>query len=177
MAPIRDKFTIHSKAIVCQDVELKGDITIGSGTIVHPKATIFAIAGAIVIGSGCIIEESAIIVNRRKEIMRIGDDNLFEIGCRVESPAIGNFNTISTRARVHHTVRIGSYCVIGAACVVVPTEEESLGDYTVFYGPASERRTWSGRGKVQEADLRHKHTEYLREMLPKFNRLRRGDGT
>jgi hypothetical protein len=27
----RDKFTIHSKAVVCQDVELKGDITIGAG--------------------------------------------------------------------------------------------------------------------------------------------------
>ena len=82
MAPVRDKFVIHSKAIVCQDVELKGDITIGAseflfcvivrnphpvsslGTVVHPKATIFAIAGPIVIGSGCIIEEGAIIVNR-----------------------------------------------------------------------------------------------------------------
>ena len=31
-------------------------------------------------------------------------------------------------------------------------------------------------GKVQEADLRRKHAEYLKEMLPKFNRLRRGDG-
>lgn len=30
----------------------------------HPKATIFAIAGPIVIGSGCIIEEGAIVVNR-----------------------------------------------------------------------------------------------------------------
>ena len=60
----RDKFTIHSKAVVCQDVELKGDITISSGTIVHPKATIFAIAGPIVIGANCIIEEAAIIVNR-----------------------------------------------------------------------------------------------------------------
>jgi dynactin-6 len=82
MAPVRDKFVIHSKAIVCQDVELKGDITVGPskflicpvvtyahpvsllGTVVHPKATIFAIAGPIVIGSGCIIEEGAIIVNR-----------------------------------------------------------------------------------------------------------------
>jgi len=27
----RDKFTIHSKAVVCQDVEMRGDITIGSG--------------------------------------------------------------------------------------------------------------------------------------------------
>jgi dynactin-6 len=65
--------------VVCQDVELKGDITIGSGssfslwntllmlptgTIVHPKATVFAIAGPIVIGANCIIEEAAIIVNR-----------------------------------------------------------------------------------------------------------------
>ncbi|KAL0580470.1 hypothetical protein V5O48_001540 [Marasmius crinis-equi] len=176
MAPIRDKFTIHSKAVVCQDVELKGDITIGAGTIVHPKATIFAIAGPIVIGSGCIIEESAIIVNRRKEVMRIGDDNQFEIGCRVESPSVGSFNTISVRARVHHTVRISSFCVIGAGCMLVPQEDETLDDYTVVYGPEAERRVWSGKGKIQEADLRRKHAEYLREMLPKFNRLRRGEG-
>ncbi|KAE9410755.1 trimeric LpxA-like protein [Gymnopus androsaceus JB14] len=176
MAPIRDKFTIHSKAVVCQDVELKGDITIGSGTIVHPKATIFAVAGPIVIGAGCIIEESAIIVNRRKEVMRIGDDNLFEIGCRIEAPSIGLFNTFSTRSRVHHTVRIGSFCVIGASCVLAPADDDMLSDYTVVYGPTAERRTWTGKGKIQEADLRRKHAEYLREMLPKFNRLRRGDG-
>ena len=67
---------------MCQDVELKGDITIGAGkstpvravnyahllatlgTIVHPKATIFAIQGPIVIGANNIIEEGAILVNR-----------------------------------------------------------------------------------------------------------------
>ena len=67
--------------------------------------------------------------------------------------------------------------MIGAGCLVAPTEEEVLEDYTVVYGPRAERQTWSGRGKAQEADLRRKHVEYLREMLPKFNRLRRGDGT
>jgi dynactin-6 len=55
--------------VVCQDVELKGDITIGSGTIVHPKATIFAIAGPIVIGVNCIIEEDV-------------GDSLFRAGAR-----------------------------------------------------------------------------------------------
>ena len=119
--------------------------------------------------------------------MRIGDENLFEIGCRkssilsdltplhdflgIECPSIGNYNTFTTRSRVHHTVRISSFCVIGAACLLVPTEDETLEDYTVVYGPAAERRQWSGRGKVQEIDLRRKHAEYLREMLPKFNRL------
>jgi dynactin-6 len=52
-----------------------------------------------------------------------------------------------------------------------------LEDYTVVYGTSAERRKWSGRGRMQEADLRRKHVEYLREMLPKFNRQRRGDGT
>ena len=59
--------------------------------------------------------------------------------------------------------------------MVVPTEDEVLDEYTVIYGPMAERRMWSGRGRVQEADLRRKHAEYLREMLPKFNRLRRGE--
>lgn len=94
----------------------------------------------------------------------------------VESPSVGNFNTVSTRARVHHTVRISSYCVVGAGCLVVPTDDEVLDEYTVIYGSSAERRVWSGRGRVQEADLRRKHAEYLRETLPKFNRLRRGDG-
>ena len=94
----------------------------------------------------------------------------------VESPTVGNFNTVSTKARVHHTVRISSFCVIGAGCLVVPTEDEILDEYTVIYGPAAERRIWSGRGKIQEADLRKKHADYLKDMLPKFNRLRRGDG-
>lgn len=77
---------------------------------------------------------------------------------------------------MHHTVRISNFCVIGTNCLVVPTLDETLDEYTSVYGPAAEKRTWSGRGKVQEADLRIKHAEYLREMLPKFNRLRRGDG-
>lgn len=173
----KDKYTIHSKAVVCQDVELKGDITIGAGTVVHPKASIFAIAGPIFIGSNNIIEEAAVIVNRRREPMRIGDDNLIEIGARVECPSIGDRNTISTKARVHYTVRLGSFCVVGPRCLVVPVEDEVVENFTVFWGPDAERRTWSGRGRVQEADLRKKHGEYLRDMLPKFNRLRRGDVT
>lgn len=42
------------------------------GTIVHPKATIYAISGPIVIGTGCIIEEATIIVNRYVCVLRCG---------------------------------------------------------------------------------------------------------
>ncbi len=98
-------------------------------------------------------------------------------GIGVECPSTGNYNTVSTRARVHHTVRLSSYCVIGAGCLVAPSEDEIIDDYTTIYGPDAQRRVWSGRGKAQEADLRKKHVEYLRDTLPKFNRLRRGDAT
>ncbi|ELU44463.1 Hexapep domain-containing protein [Rhizoctonia solani AG-1 IA] len=152
------------------------DTNIHIGTVVHPKATIFAMAGPIIIGAGCIIEEiDRAASSRRKETMRIGDSNLLEIGCRIECPSIGDMNTVGARSRLHHTVRLGNYCVIGAGCMVVPSEDDVLDDFTVVYGPTAERRTWSGRGKIQEADLRQKHVEYLREMLPKFNRLRRTD--
>lgn len=67
--------------------------------------------------------------------------------------------------------------MVGIRCLVVPPEDETMEDYTVFYGPDAERRTWSGRGKLQEADLRRKHIEYLRETLPKFNRQRKGDAS
>jgi hypothetical protein len=36
-----------------------------------------------------------------------------------------------------------------------------LDEFTVIYGSAAERRVWNGREKVQEADLRIKHGEYL----------------
>lgn len=83
---------------------------------------------------------------------------------------------MGARARIHHTVRLTNHCSIGPGCMVVPSEDEVLDEFTVIYGPTAERRTWSGRGKIQEADLRQKHVEYLREMLPKFNRLRRTEG-
>ena len=73
-------------------------------------------------------------------------------------------------------MRIGDFCTIGPGCLVVPVEEETLPNYTVIYGPMSESRIWSGRGKIQEMDLRRKHAEYLRETLPKFNRQRKSEG-
>lgn len=51
-------------AVVCEESTLKGFITIGSRTVVHPRASIIAEAGPIIIGEGNIIEEMAVIANR-----------------------------------------------------------------------------------------------------------------
>ena len=37
--------------MVCNECELKGDITIGPRTVVHPKARIIAEAGPVIIGT------------------------------------------------------------------------------------------------------------------------------
>lgn len=55
---------ISAQAIVCHESKLRGDITIGMNTIVHPRATIIAEAGPIIIGQNNIIEEQAYIINR-----------------------------------------------------------------------------------------------------------------
>jgi dynactin-6 len=78
----KDDFKIGSKVIIPQDVTLRGAITIGTGSVLHPKCTIVAMGGPIVIGIHCIIEENVVIVNRSKQTMIIGDYNLFQVGCR-----------------------------------------------------------------------------------------------
>uniref|UniRef100_A0A674INQ6 Dynactin subunit 6 n=1 Tax=Terrapene triunguis TaxID=2587831 RepID=A0A674INQ6_9SAUR len=50
-------------AVVCVESEIRGDVTIGPRTVIHPKARIIAEAGPIVIGEGNLIEEQTLIIN------------------------------------------------------------------------------------------------------------------
>ena len=51
-------------SLVCESATVIGHVTIGSKTIVHPKARIIAKDGPIVIGEGNLIEENCSIINR-----------------------------------------------------------------------------------------------------------------
>ena len=42
---------ISAGAVVCNESELRGDITIGARTVIHPKAKILAESGPIIIGN------------------------------------------------------------------------------------------------------------------------------
>ncbi|KAG8509656.1 Dynactin subunit 6, partial [Galemys pyrenaicus] len=80
-------------AVVCVESEIRGDVTIGPRTVIHPKARIIAEAGPIVIGEGNLIEEQALIINAHPDNitpdtedpepkpMIIGTNNVFEVGC------------------------------------------------------------------------------------------------
>ncbi|CDR00848.1 unnamed protein product [Oncorhynchus mykiss] len=86
---------IAAGAVVCVESEIRGEVTIGARTVVHPKARIIAEAGPIVIGEGNLIEEQALIINSYPEniapdsegvepkTMTIGINNVFEVGCSI----------------------------------------------------------------------------------------------
>ncbi|XP_063694802.1 dynactin subunit 6-like [Bolinopsis microptera] len=59
-----DSLRIAKGSVVCAEADLRGDVTIGNSTIIHPKVRIFAYGGPIVIGEGCLIEEQTVIINR-----------------------------------------------------------------------------------------------------------------
>ncbi|TIC16264.1 hypothetical protein E3Q15_01153 [Wallemia mellicola] len=172
-----DKVDIHPRAL---DADLRGNITISDGTVVHPKCTILAVPGPIIIGENCIVEESAIIVNRRKEPMLIGNENVFQVGSRLEAASVGNRNTFSPKCRVLSSIEILDDCFIGPACLVAPAFtnppredlSERLQDYTQVFGQNSERRIGDSVGKIHQRALLAKHLDYLRFALPKYVKMR-----
>ncbi|KAA1138364.1 hypothetical protein PGTUg99_032999 [Puccinia graminis f. sp. tritici] len=89
-----------------------------SDCIIHPSCTIVAL-GPIIFESGCIVEEQSVICNRRKSVMRIGSNNLFSVGSRVEAISIGSRNVFEAKSRVSPEVQVGSDSVIGAGTTVV----------------------------------------------------------
>jgi len=197
MPKIENIFNFDASAVIAQDVDLVGEVTIGANCIIHPSCTIVAL-GPIIFGSGCIVEEQSVICNRRKTPMQIGEGNLFSVGCRVEASGIGSWNVFEGKSRVSGDVVIGSHCVIGAGCTVVyepvlgsfleaaaaPPGEASdsdgsggqqmrrVEDYSVVFGDGSTLSCWSGEGSGQAKALHAKHLLYLAETLPKFHRTR-----
>ncbi|KAI9190274.1 hypothetical protein H9P43_001707 [Blastocladiella emersonii ATCC 22665] len=158
--------------IVCQDAELKGSITLGVGTIIHPKCKIISTAGGpILIGRNNICEEGVTIINNSKSGMVIGDDNLFEVNCYVASKYIGHHNVIEPKAVIGENTTIGENCVIGAMCTTA--SDEVIPSNTVIFGSDNQRRTQRREAAEERAALHARHLEYLRETLPKYNHTKR----
>uniref|UniRef100_UPI003F518387 dynactin subunit 6 isoform 2 n=1 Tax=Danio rerio TaxID=7955 RepID=UPI003F518387 len=120
---------IAAGAVVCVESDIRGDVTIGARTVVHPKARIIAEAGPIVIGEGNLIEEQALIINSFPENllpntddvepkpMIIGVNNVFEVGCVCQALKIGDNNVIESKADVGRSVMLTCVCVCVCVCV------------------------------------------------------------
>ncbi|KAF4521326.1 hypothetical protein B566_EDAN002330 [Ephemera danica] len=164
---------IYPGAVVCTECELKGDITIGSNTVVHPRAQIIAEAGPIIIGENNLIEEQVQIINRlhptldrtgNATVMIIGNHNVFEVDCCSEALKIGDYNVLESKCVVGRRVELTSGCIIGARCQVV--SEERIPDNTVIYGDDCSRRMQSDRPPAQGLQI-----DFLTKVLPNYHHL------
>ncbi|KAL2738739.1 dynactin subunit 6 [Vespula squamosa] len=154
----RSNLKIASGAVICDESILKGDITIGTGTVVHPRASILAEAGPIIIGEGNIIEEMATITNRLPPdapestmipVQIVGNYNVFEVDCICEAHKVGDNNILETKAHISRDVELTNGCVIGTACSLV--EPETVPENTPQVG----------------------QLDYLMRVLPNYHHLRK----
>ena len=162
--------------MVCEDSNLKGDITISSGCVIHPSSTIIAESGPIILGENCIVEEYATILHKIPEDhplfgsenippMVVGNDNIFEVGCTVMSLKIGERNVFECKSYVSPNVTVSNGCVVGAGCRL--TGEQSLPEKTIIYGKHCVQREAMDKQKAQI------QLEYLRKILPNYHHLRK----
>lgn len=179
----RNDFKIMPRSIVCEDNNLQGDITIGSGCVIHPCSTIIAESGPIVLGENCIVEEYATVRYRipkdhpdygrlteegTAKPLIIGPDNVFEVGCTVEALSIGERNVFECKSYVSADVTVGNGCVIGAGCRLVG--KQTLADKTIVYEGQCMQREAMDKQKTQMIQL-----DYLRKILPNYHHLRKAN--
>jgi dynactin-6 len=159
-------------SIVCKEADIRGEVIIGSKTVIHPKASILALGGPIRIGDGNLIEEQTCIINQsdfasdHPTVMEIGNNNFFEVGSRCEAIKVGNNNIFECKSKVGQQVILGDGCVIGACCEL--TTNETLPDNTVVYGKDCQRRVQSERPVAQTLQL-----DFLTKVLPNYHHLQK----
>ena len=154
--------------IICEDSKIQGDVTIGNGTIIHPRACIIAEDGPIIIGEQNLIEDKVIIINKNtsgseSSVMQIGNSNVFEVGSRNESLNIGDSNVLEAKSFVGRQVVITNNCIIGAGCKV--THPETLAENSAFYGPDCALKISQGH-QTQLLQM-----EFLAKLLPNYHYL------
>ncbi|XP_012234195.1 dynactin subunit 6 [Linepithema humile] len=173
----RANLKIAPGAVVCEESILKGDITIGAKTIIHPRACILAEAGPIIIGEGNIIEEMATIANRLPPdtqepatipVQIIGNYNVFETDCTCESFKVGDNNILEAKANIGREIELTNGCVIGAACSL--TEREIVSENTIVFGGQCQRREMNDKPYPQIGQL-----DFLLKVLPNYHHFRKSN--
>uniref|UniRef100_A0A336MWP2 Dynactin subunit 6 n=1 Tax=Culicoides sonorensis TaxID=179676 RepID=A0A336MWP2_CULSO len=168
---IKNDIKIMPKAVVVDECTLRGDITIGTGSVVHPSACIIAEGGPIVIGENCIFEEYSTIINKSLPTdtepftMTIGPNNIFEVGCRVESRNIGEKNIFECKSYVSPQVTVTNGCVIGAGCQLLG--EQELKENSVVFGKDCQQRE-----AIEKQGSHILQVDFLRKVLPNYHHLK-----
>jgi len=160
-------------AVICSESTIIGDVTIGTRTVVHPKAQIIAEAGPIIIGDNNLIEERARIVNAKSDasgsaipVMIVGNNNVFEVDCTSNALKIGDNNVLESKSMVGRSTELSNGCIVGAGCHV--TTEEVLPENCVVYGEKNDSRIQQDKPVPQTLQI-----DFLSKVLPNYHHLKK----
>merc|ERR1712168_1314515 len=143
-------------AVVCAESDLRGDITIGAKTVIHPKAQIIAEAGPIIIGENNLIEEQVRIHNIAPQ--SAGPSAT----CSVM--IIGSNNILEAKSHVGRQTELTNGCIVGSYVDLVTPER--VAENTVVFGSENNRRVQNERPPAQTLQL-----EFLTKVLPNYHHL------
>ncbi|KAK2737651.1 hypothetical protein FQN57_007458 [Myotisia sp. PD_48] len=183
LGPPKPQLSIHPTATISENSYFQGTyhVSIGAGTVVHPRAKFLAFEGPISIGEGCIIGEKSIIGGPLSSSISkptsstpdTGDPEFNDaltfhpdksITIIENSVAIGPLTTISAGSHIYSAaaidtsavlgknVRVGKHSKVCASCII--PEGDIIDDWTVI---------WSGGGGMKLHRRKRVHGKDLEE--------------
>ncbi|KAF6020307.1 DCTN6 [Bugula neritina] len=166
----------HGAIVEYAKTVLKGEITIGKGTIVHPTVQILAEGGPIHIGCNNLLEEGVIIHNKPSEdgeerTMTIGNNNYFEVRSQSSALTMGDNNVLQVTAKLGSDVRLGNGCVIGVGMCI---KNKQLQDVTHLYQRDGMIQQRIGRELPQSQT---QQIDYLKNMIPSYHKIHKPTNT
>lgn len=159
---------VADSAFVSEASYIVGDVEIGEESNIWPGAVIRADQGKITIGKGTSIEDNCVIHSSTPSspvaTVTIGDGVILGHGSVMNGRCIGDKVLIGMNSTILHDAEIGSYCIIGACCLV--GEEMKVPDYSFVIGvpgkikgrPTEKQLWWveHGTDPYQELALQYK---------------------
>jgi len=175
-----NKILFDRSAIICESAILDAgnySITIGANTIIQPTCQILALGGPIEIGPHNIVEERVIITNplpkqknnSQPQTLQIGQSNLFEVGCVIESLSIGHGNIFECKSSVPQGVVIGNGSIIGTG-VALSENKATIPDDTVIFSPNQLKRQ-RPNGRIKNTEETNIKINQLRDIIKNGNKL------
>lgn len=168
----------HPTTIIClEKTIILGDVTIGSGCIIHPTASIIAKNGPIIIGDNNLFEERTEILNIHPDPMIIGNNNRFEVDCKCHAKRVGDNNMLESKSGVPSNTILTDNCIIAPGCNMIDSDKfNSTGDndHINVYEPFTMISGHDYRRRVAPSLAPSSHNsqlDFLRKILPNYHKL------
>lgn len=169
--PPKPPTSLASSLVIAEQASLTGTylITLGSNTVVHPRARFTSAHGPITVGSSCIICERSSIgfqseaPEREGQGVVIENGVVVEVGAVVEAKTVGEGSVIEVQAKIGKGAVLGKHCKIGPLCEVA--DGEIVPDFTIVYGNGMRRLDISG---VEDLKLKMvaRQIDVLKKLIP-----------